>query len=527
MLAKINFLVFLSVLSYEGICQTDTLVFQSLFEQRLITEALDKENTDFLSLFCAINSDSIVAGEYANRLNSFYTSLDSKISSAKSNKQKAKIIFKEVHDHFFNQYEELTPFNNIFETGTYNCVTASMLYSLVLSKYGIPFEIKEKPTHVYIVTYPGRENILFETTNPKGFYIPAERQKKAYVQGLVQSKFTTQEHIDQVGFGNAFNEFYYNNESISQAKLAGLQYFNLALEEQEAGHTSAAVSNALKTNMLFPSLKHQYLLLGILGVALINSNYQTLHDVLYVCEFANACRDLNDIRRALNAFDQIVEQRLLKNDDEVFTTQAYLICKEKIKDAALVNDISAQYYYAMAYWWMVKGDMDKSLDYASDAYEINPKDVRLHEIILRSVVMKVDKINKIDANSNRATVVEAYAARFPFLEKNKTYRELLVFAYARQSYIMFAHDSEAEGYAYMEKAETARKQNDDKLSMVDQVIGLMYAEAGAYHFRKQQYEKAKQILLKGLEIVPDHPEIKARLEIVEDKSMRPAKGYSK
>lgn len=519
MLARI-FFIFFSTVAFDAICQTDTLVYQFAFEERLVTEALNNAQPDFLSLFSAINTDSIKAMQYGNRLNNFYITLDTKVLAAKSNRQKAKVIFKEVHDHFFKQYEEFTSFNNIFESGLYNCVTGSMLYSLVLKKYGIPYEIKEKPTHVYIVAFPESENILFETTNPKGFYMLDEKQKKTYVQGLVALKFTTQEHVNKVGFGNAFNEFYYNSESITQTQLAALQYYNFALAEHESGHSHAAIAHALKTNMLFPSSRHQYLLLEMLGVALNNSNFETLRDIMYVCEFANACRDVNDKRQALDIFKSILEQRLLKNDDEAFTSKTYLICKEKIRDTALVNDISFQYHYTMAYWYTVKGDWNNCLESGREAHKINPRDIRLHEMILRAVIMNIDKI---DINKDKAAVAEGYASHFPFLEKNKTYKALLVYSYAQQSYIMFSHNSEAEGYTYMKKAEATMKLSEEKLPMVDQFIGLMYAEAGAYHFRKQQYEKAKQVLLLGLEIVPDHPEIKARLEIVEDKSMRPDK----
>jgi len=94
-------------------------------------------------------------------------------------------------------------FSRIFEAGIYNCVTASMLYALILDHYQIPYEIKEKPTHIYLVALPGKDNILFETTNPRGLYVPDEKFKRDYVNSLVQLKYTTQEHVNEVGLANA------------------------------------------------------------------------------------------------------------------------------------------------------------------------------------------------------------------------------------------------------------------------------------------------------------------------------------
>src|SRR5688500_15479078 len=79
----------------------DTLIFRSGFESRLVNETINKNNSDYLSLFLAINSDSADCqlGQTAMKL--FYPSLDAKLSRAKTNKQKATTIFKEVHSRFF------------------------------------------------------------------------------------------------------------------------------------------------------------------------------------------------------------------------------------------------------------------------------------------------------------------------------------------------------------------------------------------------------------------------------------------
>jgi hypothetical protein len=63
--------------------------------------------------------------------------------------------------------------------------------------------------------------------------------------------------------------------------------------------------------------------------------------------------------------------------------------------------------------------------------------------------------------------------------------------------------------------ELAIKENKQSALISEQMIGMAYAEAGAYHFRKKEYKEARKIILKGLEITPDHGELKERLKIVE------------
>lgn len=119
-----------------------------------------------------------------------------------------------------------------------------MLYAIILEKYRIPFDIKEKPTHVYLVTYPDDENILLETTNPRGFYVPDEKAKQEYLEGLITMKFTTRAYVNSVGQANAFNEFFYNNENISLNQLAGLQYHNHAITAYEEKNIDLAIQCA-------------------------------------------------------------------------------------------------------------------------------------------------------------------------------------------------------------------------------------------------------------------------------------------
>jgi len=391
----------------------DTLLYRSAVERRLIDQAIHHRDVDYTALYSSINTDSIHALEYALAVNNFYSETTNKVSNANSSKQKAKILFKEVHAHFFKKYEENVLFNKIFEDGTYNCLTATMLYAIILKRFNIPFEIKEKPSHVYIVAFPGVEDILFETTSPAGFYMPDEKARRAYIEALVSMKIITQEYVNSVGITQAFTEHYYNNKSITLTELAGLQYFNEALERYNSKNVSGSITSSIKSNLLYPCRKTLFLKSNLLGEALENSDFNAPRDIFYLAEYANGVQEGRNKKFVLTTFDNIVSSKLIKEGNDIFVSDAFHTLLTNVKDSAMVRDISYSYYNAMAYWQSVKGNNDETLQFAKKAFAINQKDVRLQETIMRAVAYKSDSFRGRDDSIN---MLNDYMAEFPFLK---------------------------------------------------------------------------------------------------------------
>lgn len=496
----------------------DSLIYRSQFESRLVNGTINKTNADYFSLFLAINSDSADCRLYSTALQGFYEYLDTKVSRAKANKQKAMIIFKEVHARFFRKYEEIVLFEKIFEDGTYNCVTASMLYSLVLDKYHIPYEIKEKPTHIYLVVFPGKDNILFETTNPRGLYAPDEKAKREYIDGLVAMKLVTREYVNKVGIARAFNEFYYDNQNISLQQLAGLQYFNQALSFYHVeNNIDSAIPSALKANILYPNTKNLYLKTSLIRESLRNSNFDATSDIRYLAEFANTATDVKDRKYVLGVFADILDTKLIKQSEDAFVAEAYKILSTSATDETLKLELSYNYELAMAHWYGMKGDMGQALVRAEKAYAINPDDVRLQELVARAVALRSEEIR---GEENAIESLRSYSEKFPFLKSNKTFKALMVYQYSFRAYSLFLKNSGDEGYKYLALLEEDLKTLGGNPVSMQSVIGLAYAEAGAYHYRLKHFRKAREILQKGLEIVPGHGELQERLRIVEDEFNR-------
>lgn len=491
----------------------DSLIYRTPFEARLVNNTINKTGSDFFSLFLAINTDSTECHLYDLEMKSFYAYLDPKLSRTRTDKQKATIIFKEVHSRFFRQYEENTLFEEIFEGGIYNCVTASMLYSLVLDRYQIPYEIKEKPTHIYLVAYSHTNNILFETTNPRGLFVPDDKTKRAYVDGLVNMKLVTREHVNAVGIAGAFNEFYYDKQNICLQQLAGLQYFNQALALYQATDIDAAIISALKANMLYPNTKNLYLKSSLIREALGNSNFDSMSDIRHLAEFASTATDVKDRKFVLGVFGQLLDDKLIKHGDEDFVKETYSLLTDRILDETMKLELRYNYALAMAHWHAMKGDMDEALRHAGHAHAINRDDVRLHDLVARSVALKSEQIR---GEEKAIEDLHAYSETFPFLKSHKTFKTLMVYHYSFRAYSLFLRNSGDEAYQYLMLLEKDLVALGGNPAALQPMIGLAFAEAGAYHFRRRQFDKAKKILEKGLQIVPGHGELEERLRIVEN-----------
>lgn len=124
--------------------------------------------TDTFNVLLSI--DENLNGTEADRLFEVYNHVfdiikEKKIDSKNINK-KIKIVYPVVHDYFLKKYNSNDYFPIVFQTGNYNCVTASVLYSMVFDKLKIPFKVMASSEHAYLIANPGENSIVIETTNP-------------------------------------------------------------------------------------------------------------------------------------------------------------------------------------------------------------------------------------------------------------------------------------------------------------------------------------------------------------------------
>ncbi|MCA5005607.1 hypothetical protein [Sphingobacterium bovistauri] len=140
--------------------------FNSTQEKEYFNLADNNKNLLKLSLLADI--DEITADKNISRIDSYINQLNWADADHAKPSKKLKTLFKNIHNTFLRIYDENANVYDMFENGKYNCVTASILYSYIFEYINIPYQIKEEPTHVYVVAYPSKHNIMIENYYSNG-----------------------------------------------------------------------------------------------------------------------------------------------------------------------------------------------------------------------------------------------------------------------------------------------------------------------------------------------------------------------
>ncbi len=487
-----------------------SLDFKSPFEEKVFSNLEEAQDLDLLMAISDGMTEAKVKA-ITTYISDFKKALEKKKFGSKNEEKKLKILFDLTHDRFFDQYIEVSNFYEIFRTREYNCVSATALYALILKSYGIPYQIKETPTHVYAVAYPYTKNILLESTAPQsGYFSPSQKDIERAVEALVESKYIKQSEVDRQGITQVYNNFFYSKDNIDIRQLAGLQYYNETLQHLEKEQYKAALNAVRKSALLYPSEKIDFLESSIMVSIFAESDFDSLDDIRLLADFANLNGDSESM--VTETYKIILNNNLLVKDNGTFVDSVYQTLTEKLKDAEIKKTISENHFIAYGEYHLRKSQTTKALEKLKKAYELNSKNVGTQSMITDCLVQKFAR----GGSTRTISSMNEYEAEFTFLTENSLYQSIKFYNYSFLGYMQFREDNREKGLEYLGLMDELRDKFGEDLKIDDARYGMIYAEAGAHYYRKKEYQKAKEIIEKGLERVPDHTELIARLEIVMD-----------
>lgn len=140
--------------------------------------------------------------------------------SKKSDRQFLRNVFSITHRQLLKQYDQYSGFGDLFQTGQYDCLTATALYSLVLSHFGYAHKIIETNYHIFLLVQTDEGEILIESTDPiNGFEYQSDR-----IQARIQSYLDDQGRIAGNESQHIFS--YSLFEQVSSIQMEGLLYYN-------------------------------------------------------------------------------------------------------------------------------------------------------------------------------------------------------------------------------------------------------------------------------------------------------------
>jgi tetratricopeptide (TPR) repeat protein len=494
----------------DSLVRWSEIKFTSAFERTTFQNFLKEDKKDYLKLFLANSptSDDDVK-RFEDKIAATIEQVNASGALKKKNDKKVKVIYQLIHERFLSKYESENRFHEIIKTGKYNCVTATALYALFFERLGIPYSIKEEPTHVYLVAYPNSENVMIETTTPlSGFLSFNADFKSNYVNTLKKQKVIGSSEVTGSNVDELFNKYYFGNENISLTQLAGIHFQNDALFKRDHDDLTGAYEQIQKGYLYYPSTRSEYLLMSFTA-----ENLQSITEPLQKASFIGKIARFKDTGitpdMIKGEFSNLTVLVLSKNNDKEMYRKCYEETVRNMSDPELRQEIHYIFNYENGRVFYNQGNYARAKPYFAKAMDLQPNNVDLGGVFVACLGQSLRNERN---NTSVLDSLEAYKKRFPSLKENNNFNAMMSLTYVIEFGNSFQKGDIKRGEKYQGLFEK-EYESDNTLLSAD-AVGRAYSEASVYYFKKGQKVKANQLLDKGLQIVPDDFQLKARKQMI-------------
>jgi len=429
----------------------DTTLFNTDFEKTAFSQYLNDRIGNPLMMLMSINANS--SNEEFLRvektINSLTNNLLQKTEKQKQLSKTYKIIFDDIHSAFLNHYNLVADFEKIFIDGTYNCVSASALYSLILTKMKIHHAIRETVDHVYVIVDPDNTHFLFETTDPSGGYWKIDDPfKKNYIDFLIKQKIITQAELNSSTVGQVFEKYYYRDEAINVFQLAGLQYYNQGVEALTKSDESGALKSFEKAYILYPSERILFFINNCLAIQVEERTDYNQQSVTAIMKLLNYNDSDFFNSQAINFFELICENVLIKKNNSGEFERLYKLFNSGIQDDSIKQEITSLYYTYKGIALYYKSSYRDALPILKQAYDMQQEDLRLQAIISESVL----RLASFPSDPEKTIkTLDEYVAGFSFLKTYKLINDAYAKMYLGLAGNYFQINDKKNGLLYLSK----------------------------------------------------------------------------
>jgi hypothetical protein len=159
-------------------------------------------------------------------------------------------LFYKTHQKLLKTYRKGTTFHDLLESENYDCVSASITYSILLKYFDIDHKIIETDYHVFIIAEIEGQEYILETTDPRNGWISDLKEIKEFKDGFIPDNglalLNESQSIGALEYGQPNSKTIYKEISLRQ--LSALQYFNqglIAIHNQDYKLASRRLQQAL------------------------------------------------------------------------------------------------------------------------------------------------------------------------------------------------------------------------------------------------------------------------------------------
>lgn len=203
----------------------------------------------YLNSFLSTDDENISTGA---SFELFLKKLEKKQTTIKKEKDFVRFIFSKTHQEFLKDYHQYASFNDLFGNGAYNCLTGTILYSLILNHFDIPFEVIETNYHIFITVETKQGKVLLEATDPLQGFVDTptgiEKRIATYKQNTLTASKSKLSYYE-------FNFDLFNK--VSMEELQGLLYYNKAVDSFNHQQLEKAIQFLGKAHEIYSSSRIQ------------------------------------------------------------------------------------------------------------------------------------------------------------------------------------------------------------------------------------------------------------------------------
>ncbi|MEO9475455.1 MAG: hypothetical protein ABJG41_07960 [Cyclobacteriaceae bacterium] len=244
MKVKLYIFSFLLLAHFVGQSQVNVHDFHSEFEQRSFNE-----NPEDAFILLLASDPDMTMDKYTEFESEFSDMLDKLYRCKTRSRSKSQFLekaFYQIHRKNLGWYENYVSFAQTLESKKYDCLTGTALYALILDKMEISYTVLEFDFHIFLLAEADGKEILIEATDPLGgFVTDAEEIGRRIKSSLLNAQYK-----------DKYYRTYLQNE-INLVELAGLQYYNLAVDLFNKKKYKEAKKFIKKANVLYPSERIQ------------------------------------------------------------------------------------------------------------------------------------------------------------------------------------------------------------------------------------------------------------------------------
>jgi hypothetical protein len=165
-----------------------------------------------------------------------------------SEKEFVRLIFTKTHKTYLKKFVEFAPFNAIFEEGSYQCLTATALYALILNHFNINHEVIETNYHIFLMAQTKQGNVLLESTDMFNGFVDDESLINQKIE-LYKKNTLIASNTTSVYYKYSFELF----NRVDLDELLGLLHYNQAVAAFNQNNMKAAVSQLTRANEFYTS----------------------------------------------------------------------------------------------------------------------------------------------------------------------------------------------------------------------------------------------------------------------------------